>query len=823
MNRKLYSILRSFATMVLLCSFCFPSYTLALLDSSPKCSLVLDVVLLKQKDTQWKNIKMLPSSDTVGDSGCALTCLAMFETYRTGILETPKSLIESDKATFGSSGNLSWTCPVYKPFVGESFSLERIYELLHEGRPVMAGVNNGKHFVLIYGYTGLNKEQLVAQKLTFSSSDFLIRDPGYSKASLGEYSSFSRISYHPGQYDKKAVSSCPNHNTTTATYTIAFNANGGYNAPNERICDVGNKVQLPSDQPSKSSATFLGWATSPTALSAKYASGKTYSISAKQNSTITLYAVWQDTVTATPRITPTPKAEGVAESHTCGYGKDGFCKKCGSEYVCKETPVNATYVTAKNEVAIWSRPYSNNSTRIDESLGICLAKGSSLNVSTKVVNHLGNIWYRISGGQFDGCYVYSENVQLAEQETPVSTVAPQSPAPEAPTIPSDMPRIESGTYYITVPANIKLRLYRAYTDTTSFTYISAKSSSYQIRATQKATKQNGETWYFFRTGDNKDVWFLFQQGMTIPTPKPSKVTLSYDAAGGKWSVSSYSGDAGDSFQIPYNLPSKNGYRFVGWTFNANASAANYSELYQPGATVVINADCTLFAVWEQNPAEPTASVSPPQSAEPGLPEGELPVQEDALTPVMAEGLPAQEDTPAPAVEEAPASVEAIQPQAQSPVEQLSLAVPHYYAADPRWSGLTLGNSSYTVGQSGGFITCMAMYESYRLGYEETPATLINSGRAQFSGTGGLLFKCDLYDPYKGADFSTQTVYDLLKQNKPVIVWANNGGKDYAVICYEFVGDPANMKKADFHVHDPMNGTMSLDEWNAFGRLCYYPK
>jgi len=76
------------------------------------------------------------------------------------------------------------------------------------------------------------------------------------------------------------------------TYQINFNANGGEGAPSTltKYHDVG--VYLSSSTPTRSGYTFAGWGLTPSS-SASYTSGSVYT----QNSSITLYAIWNKSVT----------------------------------------------------------------------------------------------------------------------------------------------------------------------------------------------------------------------------------------------------------------------------------------------------------------------------------------------------------------------------------------------------------------------------------------------------------------------------------------------------------------------------------------------
>lgn len=72
------------------------------------------------------------------------------------------------------------------------------------------------------------------------------------------------------------------------TYTIAYNANGGTNAPSSQTKTYNVALTLTTAQPTRTGYTFKGWATSSTG-SVVYSSGGQY----LANAGATLYAVWQ--------------------------------------------------------------------------------------------------------------------------------------------------------------------------------------------------------------------------------------------------------------------------------------------------------------------------------------------------------------------------------------------------------------------------------------------------------------------------------------------------------------------------------------------------
>lgn len=440
------------------------------------------------------------------------------------------------------------------------------------------------------------------------------------------------------------------------------------------------------------------------------------------------------------------------------------------------------------------------------------------------------VWEETPGGNTTAAP--AKQTAIPEAAIPVRTTpTPQTISTPAP-VTSDPTSSEAGnvttqmdTFRVTIPAGKKLWLYRLCTDTDPFTYIKAKDASYRVTCTARALFDNGDVWYFFRTGDDKDVWFLFESGMSLeqPTPTPGSITVSFDANGGSGAPGAITGFLGIPLTIPSQVPTRAGYRFNGWSKQSNAAELPAYYTYTAGDSFLFDSSCILYAVWLMNPQYTEPTPMPQQPAEPQQSDSTTVPYSDPATPEPIVEEPPTTETPITPIPEPVTAPPAVteEPTANTNTT-VTLDVPYMVANDSRWSDMKLGNSRYTVGDSGGFLTCMAMYESYRLGADETPKTLIDGGRAKFSSTGGLLFSCDLYDPYVGANYSLKTIYDLLLQDKPVIVWVSNGGKQYAEIVYGFSGDTENMKASDFMIYDPMNSTTDLGQWSSYGRICYYP-
>ena len=73
-----------------------------------------------------------------------------------------------------------------------------------------------------------------------------------------------------------------------ATYTVAFDANGGTNAPSSQTKTYGVALTLTTAIPTRANYRFAGWSKDRNATSASYTAGSSYT----DNASVTLYAVW---------------------------------------------------------------------------------------------------------------------------------------------------------------------------------------------------------------------------------------------------------------------------------------------------------------------------------------------------------------------------------------------------------------------------------------------------------------------------------------------------------------------------------------------------
>ena len=134
---------------------------------------------LKQTDNRWANMIVGNSGKTFAQIGCATTAIAMVESHRQGRTIYPNEMGSQLKYT--SSGSVYWPSH-YTTITKTDGYLEKIYQLLKLGKPVLFGAINSygsQHWVVITGFSGGK---------SLSPSGFTIRDPGtWSRTNLQQF------------------------------------------------------------------------------------------------------------------------------------------------------------------------------------------------------------------------------------------------------------------------------------------------------------------------------------------------------------------------------------------------------------------------------------------------------------------------------------------------------------------------------------------------------------------------------------------------------------------------------------------------------------
>lgn len=151
----------------------------------------LDVPAFLQTDSRWAAYPIGTTGGNIGTIGCATTGIAMMESYRTGTVIYPNAMAQ--KLSYSSGGSVYWPGH-YSVVTNRTGYLERIYQLLQQGKPVLLGAkkaSGGQHWVVITGFSGGN----------LTEENFTINDPGTKsrtnlKQFLTAYPTFYQYFYY---------------------------------------------------------------------------------------------------------------------------------------------------------------------------------------------------------------------------------------------------------------------------------------------------------------------------------------------------------------------------------------------------------------------------------------------------------------------------------------------------------------------------------------------------------------------------------------------------------------------------------------------------
>lgn len=139
----------------------------------------LSVPNFKQTDSRWADKQVGNSGKPFSQIGCATTAVAMMESVRRGATIYPDAM--SQELRYTPSGDLYWPSH-YTVSTEPSGYLERIYQKLTQGKPVLLGMRNAygsQHWVVVTGFTGGD---------TLTAGRFTIHDPGtYSRTNLQQF------------------------------------------------------------------------------------------------------------------------------------------------------------------------------------------------------------------------------------------------------------------------------------------------------------------------------------------------------------------------------------------------------------------------------------------------------------------------------------------------------------------------------------------------------------------------------------------------------------------------------------------------------------
>lgn len=370
------------------------------------------------------------------------------------------------------------------------------------------------------------------------------------------------------------------------TYTISYDANGGAPTPEPQEVIHGKTIKLSNVIPTKEGYDFIGWSLNNLNCSP---GSELYT-----NSSVTLYAVWQ-----IKTYTVTYDANGgtnAPANQTKTYGVD---LSLSNAMPAREGYTFKGWSTVKDAVAEYqpNSVYSENAE---------LTLYAVWEINTYVITYNSN-----GGNNAPESQKKTHNINLE-----LSTVEPTKTGHifKGWAISNSSSNVEyySGDIY---EENGDVILYAVWEkEKYTITYnanggTNAPNSQLQIyeeplKITNEQPVKDGYTFMGWTYTSSSTV-VRYQSGSTYEENrsrtlyavwKANEYIVEYDANGGSNAPESQTKVHNVDLTLSDSIPSREGYTFVGWSSNPNATSVEYNAagIYQS------NVDVTLYAVWKIN-------------------------------------------------------------------------------------------------------------------------------------------------------------------------------------------------------------------------------
>lgn len=391
---------------------------------------------------------------------------------------------------------------------------------------------------------------------------------------------------------------------TTKTWSITYNANGGYNTPAKQTANVGQPITITYSKPTRSGYTFLGWSTwsGATEPESAYTPGYSYT----SDSDTTLYAVWRQNQTT--QYSLSFDLQGGTGTFNTLYG--GYGERVQIPYT---TPTKIGY-TFKG----WAT-YSGGSVSYQPGEYYTLYGNSTLYAvwqsSGGTTQYYLNFNLQGGSGTFNTLYgVYGERLFIPSSSPTKNGYTFQGWSTSS----TGSPQYQPGDYYTIYSNTI---LYAIWGESTQYCTITFNANG-GTGAPASQQKVIGESTYIpyakpTRNGYTFLGWSTskytstadYQPGqaytpygdMTFYAVWEQNVvktwTITYNANGGENAPSPQTANVGQSITITYSKPTRTGYTFLGWSTWSGATEPE--SIFTPGYSYKSDFNLTLYAVWEK--------------------------------------------------------------------------------------------------------------------------------------------------------------------------------------------------------------------------------
>jgi uncharacterized repeat protein (TIGR02543 family) len=389
--------------------------------------------------------------------------------------------------------------------------------------------------------------------------------------------------------------------------TLSYSSNGGSGAPSSQSATVYNnttsyKFTLSSTKPTRTGYTFLGWSTSSTATSATYSPGDSITLSASD----TLYAIWKKTINLTYNANggtgvPSSQSASVYNANTSytftlsntkptrsGYTFVGWSKYNTTETADTYQPGGTITLSDSDTLyAIWKKTITlthnanggSNAPSSQSKTVYNATTSHTFTISTTKPTRSGYTFlgWSTSSTATSATYSAGGTITLSSSDTlyaiweKVITLSYSSNGG------SGSPSSQSATVY-NATTNYKFTISSTKPTRTGYTFKGWSTSS---TATSAGYSSGGSI-----TLSSSDTLYAVWQINTY--------TITYNGNGGTGVPSNQTKTYGTNITLSKTVPTRSGYRFLGWGTSATGSVK-----YAPGATYSSNANVTLYAIWER--------------------------------------------------------------------------------------------------------------------------------------------------------------------------------------------------------------------------------
>ncbi len=375
------------------------------------------------------------------------------------------------------------------------------------------------------------------------------------------------------------------------TYTVQYDANGGTNAPESQTKTFGVDLKLSDQKPIRQGHTFIGWNTDKNATVAEYLSGSNYI----NDEDTTLYAIWSiDTYTVQYDANG---GLGAPAPQTKTYGIDLTL----SEVVpTKDGHIFLGWSTEKDAI---NAEYQPNSKYVKNEEATLYAIWS-INTYTVQYDANGGTDAPVSQTKaFGEDLVLSPEIPLKEGYTFLGWSAIKNSTIAEYTAGGKFSANEDTMLY----AVWRINTYSVFYDTNGgIGNIEEQTKTYGVDLILSSVVPTKEGYTFLGWSKRKGVstaeylsgatYTKNESMMLYAVWEINDYSVKYNANGGTDAPDEQIKTFNEDLILSSKTPTREGYSFVGWNTNKDATTAEYS----PNDVYLKNEPLTLYAIWRAN-------------------------------------------------------------------------------------------------------------------------------------------------------------------------------------------------------------------------------